>query len=74
MFRRRSQHFHLRWLDRQADGAGLLICSRKESFLPELGTLEKVNLREVWQDEASQFTPWLRDNQIRQCMVIVPFA
>ena len=62
MFRRSSQHFYLRRLDRQAEGAGLLIRSRKESFLTELGTLERVSLRTVWQNEASNFTPWLAEN------------
>lgn len=28
----------------------------------ELGTIEKVDLREVWEHEATDFTPWLADN------------
>lgn len=27
--------------------------------MPDLGTLESVNIREVWEGEASHFTPWL---------------
>ncbi len=29
---------------------------------PVLGRIERVPLREVWSDEAREFTPWLRDN------------
>ena len=28
----------------------------------ELGTIEKVDIREVWPNEAADFTPWLADN------------
>lgn len=30
--------------------------------MKQLGRLEKVNPREIWPDEARDFTPWLRDN------------
>ena len=30
--------------------------------MTELGRLERVNLRDVWQNEATQFTPWLADS------------
>ena len=28
----------------------------------DLGTIERVDLREVWPHEAANFTPWLADN------------
>ncbi len=30
--------------------------------IPELGKLERVNVREIWPDEARDFTPWLAEN------------
>ena len=30
--------------------------------VPELGRLEPVNVREIWEHEAHDFTPWLADN------------
>ena len=30
--------------------------------VPELGRIELVQVRDVWQDEARDFTPWLKDN------------
>ncbi|MEW6574357.1 MAG: hypothetical protein AB1374_12090 [Bacillota bacterium] len=30
--------------------------------MKQLGKLEKVNPREIWPDEARDFTPWLREN------------
>lgn len=30
--------------------------------MKQLGRLEKINPREIWPDEARDFTPWLRDN------------
>ena len=30
--------------------------------VPELGSLEPVNVREIWEHEAHDFTPWLADN------------
>ena len=28
----------------------------------ELGTLKRIDAREVWTDEARDFTPWLKEN------------
>ncbi|MEW6447860.1 MAG: hypothetical protein AB1426_07200 [Bacillota bacterium] len=30
--------------------------------MKQLGRLEKINPREIWADEARDFTPWLREN------------
>lgn len=30
--------------------------------MKQLGRLEKVNPREIWADEARDFTPWLKEN------------
>lgn len=30
--------------------------------MPEFGTIKKVNVREIWQHEAQNFTPWLAKN------------
>ena len=29
--------------------------------VPELGRLEPVNVRDIWEHEAQDFTPWLAD-------------
>ena len=29
---------------------------------PEIGSVESVNLRDIWRDEALHFTPWLAEN------------
>ena len=30
--------------------------------MPDLGKIERVDLRDVWPNEASDFTPWLAEN------------
>lgn len=34
----------------------------RESGMQEMGTLSALKVREVWQDEAKDFTPWLAEN------------
>ena len=31
-------------------------------MVPKLSTLEPVNIRDIWSDEAKDFTPWLATN------------
>lgn len=41
-----------------------------------LGSLERLDAREVWRDEARDFTPWLRDNVhvLAEALVSLPSA
>ena len=37
---------------------------------PDLGTLELVDVRKVWNHEERDFTPWLADNLLRLSAVL----
>ena len=30
--------------------------------MPNLGELKKVNVKDIWKNEATKFTPWIADN------------
>lgn len=36
-------------------------------MIPNLGQLQRINLREAWKNEASDFTPWLAQTDTCKC-------
>ncbi len=41
--------------------------------IPELGSLEEVDLRQAWPHEARSFTPWLSENlEILSSVIGIP--
>ena len=47
-------------------------CNEESGKMRSLGKLQRVDLREVWDNEAGSFTPWLTENLERLHRAFAP--